>query len=210
MYPREYGYEWTCSSQVLYSREKKSLFYTVFRWCMCTWMGDELMVLMDAVVHGELVVNRVALMQYACCPEQPSRPTSSRSSDICPWSRPGTSLEVHLRGNCSVWAHTDCLNKSGGICTRDTVVCWCVCDTVAYKKLFACWKFVGGYNVQNGQLLALLSNFFGGWIEKNTNLDDNLYWRFYTRSRLRVLHLATISLCRSLQWGGAKILQLTD
>ena len=28
---------------------------------------------MDAVVHGELMVNRAALMQYACHPE-PSRP----------------------------------------------------------------------------------------------------------------------------------------
>ena len=53
------------------------------------------------------------------------------------------------------------------------------------KNLFACWKlWGGGYNVQNGQLLVLLSNLFGGWIEKNTNLDDYLYWRFYTRSRL--------------------------
>ena len=34
-----------------------------------TWMDDELMVSMDAVVHGELVLYRTALMQYACHPE---------------------------------------------------------------------------------------------------------------------------------------------
>ena len=33
-----------------------------------TWMDDELMVSMDTVVRWELVVNRAALMQYACHP----------------------------------------------------------------------------------------------------------------------------------------------
>ena len=39
-----------------------------------TWMDNELIVSMDAVVHGELVVHRAALMQNACHPEstQPS------------------------------------------------------------------------------------------------------------------------------------------
>ena len=44
---------------------------------VCTWMDDELMVSIDAVVHGELVVNRADLMQYACHPEQPLRPLST-------------------------------------------------------------------------------------------------------------------------------------
>ena len=180
MYPIKYGYERTCWSQVLQQRENVVVLHRVP--LVCTWMDDELMVLMDAVVHGELVVNCAALMQYAMSSRATFEATSSRFSDICPWSRPGTSLEVCLRGDCSVWAHTDCLNKSGGIETLLFVGAFVI--LLPTKKLFACWKFVEGYNVQNGQLLALLSNFFGGWIEKNTNLDDNLYWRFYTRSRL--------------------------
>ena len=34
-----------------------------------TWMDNELIVSMAAVVRGELVVHRTALMQYACRPE---------------------------------------------------------------------------------------------------------------------------------------------
>ena len=38
--------------------------------CMvCTWMDDEFIVSIDAVVCGELVVHCAALMQNACHPE---------------------------------------------------------------------------------------------------------------------------------------------
>ena len=70
-YPREYGYEQTCSCQVFQQREKVVVLHCVL--LVCTWMDDEL-VLMDAVVHGEIVVNCAALMQYACRPEQTLRP----------------------------------------------------------------------------------------------------------------------------------------
>ena len=61
-----------CSSQVLQQREKVVVLHCVP--LACTWMDNELMALIDVVLHGELVVNRATLMQYACRPEQPSRP----------------------------------------------------------------------------------------------------------------------------------------
>ena len=61
-------------------------------------------------------------------------------------------------GNCSVYAHTDCLNKSGGEFVGVFVILF------AWKKHFAYWKILGGYNVQKGQILVLLANHFGGWI----------------------------------------------
>ena len=66
MYSREYRYE-RCV-QISQQKEKVVVLHCVP--LVCTWMNDELMVsIMDAVVHSELVVNRAALMQYACRPE---------------------------------------------------------------------------------------------------------------------------------------------
>ena len=55
--------------QVSQQREQVIVLHCVQLVCTCTWMDDELMVSMDAVVRGELVVHRAALMQNACCPE---------------------------------------------------------------------------------------------------------------------------------------------
>ena len=70
---------------------------------------------MQKCMCGELVVNRTALIQYAMVVQrqqpsrQPSNPKQFKSSNVCSWSRPGTSLEIGLRDDCSVN-----LNKSGG------------------------------------------------------------------------------------------------
>ena len=65
-YSREYGYE--RHVQISQQKEKVVVLHCVP--LVCTWMDDELMVsIIDAVMRGELVVNRAALMQYACCPE---------------------------------------------------------------------------------------------------------------------------------------------
>ena len=66
-YPKEYGYEWTCSSQVLQQREKVVVLHCIL--LVCTWMDDEFIVSMDAVVRGKLVVHHTALMQNSCRPE---------------------------------------------------------------------------------------------------------------------------------------------
>ena len=80
MYPREYGYERTCSSQVSQQREKVVVLHCVP--LVCTWMDNELMVSMDAVVRGEFVVNRAALMPYASSREQPSRQPANLLADL--------------------------------------------------------------------------------------------------------------------------------
>ena len=134
-YPREYGYERTCPSQVSQQRERVVLRCILL---VCTWIDNELIVSMDAVMRGELVVHHAALMQNACHRESNLIAGGNlltfwqfSSSDVCPWNRPLTSLEIHLRDSCSVWAHTDCLNKSGG---GNVVACRCVCDTVCLPK----------------------------------------------------------------------------
>ena len=83
------------------------------------------------------------------------------SSYVYPWSRPGTSLEIRLRDDCSVWV-------------RKIVWLSLVVDMLLFvdvfvilfdcKKMFAYWKIFGGYNIQNRQILVLLSNSFWGWI----------------------------------------------
>ena len=78
--------------------------------------------------------------------EQPSRQPANLLANLAIYlslkqaSLHGTSIEVCLRANCSVWAHTDCLNKSG---SRDTVVCQCVCDTVCLQICLLTENFWG-------------------------------------------------------------------
>ena len=69
MYPREYRYEQTCSSQFSQQREKVAVLHCVPLVHVYNWMDDEFDISMDAVVHGKLVVYHAALMQNACCPE---------------------------------------------------------------------------------------------------------------------------------------------
>ena len=82
MYPREYGYEQTCSNQVSQQREKVVIHCVLL---VRTWMDDEFIVSMDAVMRGELVIHCAALMQNACRPE----------SNLL-WRQPYNLLEVQF------------------------------------------------------------------------------------------------------------------
>ena len=80
------------------------------------------------------------------------------SCDVCPWSRPWMSLEVRLRDNCSAWAHTDCLNKSGGGYVLFVGVFVILFDC---KKLFAYWKIWGAIMFKIGKFWWCYQTVFG-------------------------------------------------
>lgn len=133
-------------------------------------MDNEMVFAMDAVVrhvHGELVVNYAAIIQYICLS---SREQHLRQPSSHPWSMPGT---IRLRHDCSVWAHTDCQNAWVWWCIH----CWFVGDTctVCLKKKanFVYWKLLG-WNVQNGQSLHGARVVLLFW-RLNINLDCNNY-----------------------------------
>ena len=102
---------------------------------------------------------------------------SSSSSNVCPWSRPWTSLEIHLRDDCSAWAHIIWLSLV--VDTLLFVGMLTVCDTVCLQKNFLVTeKFWGAIIFKMGKFCCCYQTIFEieytlGW-----------YWKFYTWSRL--------------------------
>ena len=84
---------------------------------------------------------------------------------------------VRLRDNCSAWAHTDCLNKSGG---KTLLFVSVFVKRFVYKFAYLL-KILGGYNVEIN-IDVVIKPFW----RLNTNSDNNLYSRLYTRSRLSI------------------------
>ena len=99
------------------------------------------------------------------------------SSNVCPWSRPWTSIEICPRDDCSVWACTQ----------RISLLVDMVLFVGVFVILFACQKIVcllknlGSFNVQNRQILVLLSNWFWGWIQTwmTICIEDSIHSRDY-------------------------------
>lgn len=162
----------------------------MFHWCVLAWMDNEMIFAMDAVVrhvHGELVVNYAAIIQYVCLS---SREQHLRQPSSHPWSMPGT---IRLRHDCSVWAHTDCQNAWVWWCIHCCLLAGLLVILFAWKKTnFVYWKLLWGWNVQNGQSLHDVVLLF--W-RLNINLDSNNYSVLDILYVVEIKYWAWLNLC---------------